>query len=182
MADPETPEVQELRLSGSRAEAVAAIREALPNDAVVRGEDDAIGRFASERIVMIVGAQDHGLQLFFGGWRVVASREGQPQLRVEFVDTNDGVTARLTRAAPEKVPLVSRGLGLLNNAATVAILVVAYHLYQKVPIDYMMVAGIGLGGGLVWAGIAHLLPRTQDGGMHEIVRGALGPGSATTSP
>ncbi len=169
----EGPRTSELRLAGSKTQALAAIREALPGDAVVRGEDDAVGRFASERTVMIIGRGERRLMLFQGGWRLVKAREGKPQLEVEFVEGAPGVRVRLTRGAVDKVSLRSRVLDVAGNVATVAILVVAYHLFQDIPIDNVVVATIGAGGGLAWSAVAHFWPKPEDAGLEGMVRGAL---------
>ncbi len=176
------PQVSELRLTGSAEDAVAAIRDRLPSDAVVRGEDDGVGRFASDRVVMLVGRGNRRLQLFQGSWRFVKAREGKPQLDVELADGDGGVIAKLTRTPTRKPGPLSHLTNLVGNMATVGALVAAYHLFRKIPLDYDLVVGIGAGGGLVWSAIAWFWPKKENAGLEGMVRRALGPLEAKPDP
>lgn len=176
------PLTSELRLSASKDQAVQAIRKALPGDAVVRGEDDGVGRFASDRTVMIVGRGEKRLMLFQGSWRFVKARESKPQLDVVFEEGDDGLSVRLTRAATKKTGGASRVIEVVGNMATVAALVIAYYWFRKIPLDQTMVIGIAVGGGLAWTLVARFWPKKENAGLEGMVRRALRPLLAETEP
>lgn len=169
------PVVETLNVSTSPAEAVTAIRQALPEDAIVRDEDDGIGRFASERVVMLVGRGGKKLGLWRGGWRLVREREETPHLEVELADAEGGATARLVERPEEPPGLGGRAMGAVSNMVTVAAVVVAYHLFRGLEVDVSMVAIIGVCGGLLWSVVAHFWPQQRDRGLRTLVREALAP-------
>jgi hypothetical protein len=169
MSDTET---SELRLIVSKDEAVKAILDALPKDAVVRGEDDGVGRFAAERTLVIVGRGEARLMMFQGTWGSLKPRLDRPQLDVVF--EGDSVV-RLTRELEKKPGMVSRLWDLLSQMVTVAAVVVAYHFIRSIAIDTQRTVIIAVIGGLVWSALGYFMPKREDRGLDNLVRGALAP-------
>lgn len=165
-------EGSELRISVPKDEAVKAILAALPKDAVVRGEDDGVGRFAGERILVIVGRGEGRLLMFQGTWGSMKPRLDSPQLDVVF--TSDS-TVRLTREPEKKPGIVARLWDLLSQMVTVAAVIVAYHMIRKIPIDVPRTVIIAVVGGIVWSAIAYFLPKREDRSLESLVRRALAP-------
>lgn len=165
----------ELRLTGSRDDAVDAIVAALPKDAVVRNEEDGVGRFAGERTLVIVGAGKERLMLFRGTWGSMKARLEKPQLEVVLEARGDGVAAKITRE-PETAPGIgSHVTDLLSQMVTVGAIVVAYHMLRSLEVDYAKVAIIAAVGGVAWSLIAHFVPKRVDRGLEGLVRDALAP-------
>jgi hypothetical protein len=170
----DAPAPTKLRIRGSRDDVIAAIREALPKDAIVRDEDDGVGRFAGERTVVVVGRGKHKLSLFQGNWRLVKAREENPHLLVKLDDGKKGLVARLVPGKVERPTVASQVTGLVANAATVALVVVAYHMFRDLPIDRGQVVAIGVGGGVLWTLASRVLARKPAMGLDTVVRDALG--------
>jgi hypothetical protein len=164
-----------LHLAASKDEAIAALREALPKDAIVRDEDDGIGRFAGERTVMIIGEGRDQLKLYQGNWRLVKAKDDEPQLRVKFKTKGERLTVRLQRGAIEQPGPGAVLMGLITNVVTVIVVVVAYHMFREIPIDKNQVGAIGIGGGVVWTAIARFWPKKPAAGLDDMVLAALAP-------
>lgn len=165
----------ELRLSASKDAAIEAIRAALPQDAIVRNEDDGIGRFAGERTLVVVGSEQGRLQMFQGSWGALKGRLDVPQLEVVLEPDSEGVVARLKRAVPRPPTVMSRVWDLVSQVVTVAAVVVAYHLVRSIPVDTQRTAIIAAAGGLAWSAITHFLPKREDTTLDDLVRKALTP-------
>jgi hypothetical protein len=168
-------DVTKLRLSTPRDQAVEAILAALPKDAVVRGEDDGVGRFAGERTLVVVGAGKDRLMLFRGTWGTIKKRMDRPQLEVTFERRDDGVTARLTREPEKKRTILSHLGDFVSQAVTIAAVVVAYHLFRSLAVDNVRTVIIALGGALAWSAISHFFPGKPPPALHDLVRDALAP-------
>jgi hypothetical protein len=171
-----------LRITGSRNDAITAIREALPDDAIVRDQDDGVGRFAGDRIVMLIGTGRDRLMMSRGNWRLMKTLEENPQLEISFEDRKGGCTVRMKAAEIPKAGLGSIVGGAVTNALTIGILVVAYHMFQDMEIDKAKVAGISAGGGTLWAVVAHFWPKKRDDALDKTIRGALRPMLAPKKP
>ena len=170
-----TPARLKFRLRGSKDEAIKAILEGLPKDTIVRDEDDGVGRFAGERTVVVTGLGRERLMLFSGTYGSIKNRLETPQLDVAFEAAADGVTARLTVEEPKRPSIVARVVDLVGYMATVAAVVVAYHMFRSLEVDTQQTAIVSVGGGLAWAAIAHYIPKRQDFGLREAVTKALQP-------
>lgn len=171
-------EGSEFQLSVAKDEAFEAVLGALPKDAVVRDDDDGVGRFAGPRTVAVIGIGRRRISLYEGTWGVVKGQLDDPPLEVEFEERDEGVTVRIKKA-PEK----KRGLGsylsdILGQMVTVAAIVVAYHFVRSIPIDKAWVAGISAVGGLAWFAIGFVLPKKKERSLEDLVRDALSPLSA----
>jgi hypothetical protein len=162
----------ELRLTVPREEAIKTILDALPKDAVVRGEDDGVGRFAGERTLVIVGRGETRLMMFQGTWGSMKPRLDEPQLDVVF----DGdKVVRLIREPEKKPSMASHLWELLSQMLTVAAVVVAYHFVRSIPVDVPRTVMIAVIGGLVWSVIGLFLPKKEDRSLETVVRSALAP-------
>lgn len=164
-----------LRLTASKEDAIAAIRASLPDDAIVRDQDDGIGRFAGERVVMLIGAGGAHLMMSRGNWRLMKTLEESPQLDITIEETKGGCTVELMLAEPKQATLGTHARSVLSNGVTLAVLVVAYHMYQDLEVDPATVAAISLGGGALWTAVAHFWPTKRDDGLDKTVRVALHP-------
>lgn len=162
----------ELRLTVSKEEAIKAILDALPKDAVVRGEDDGVGRFAGERTLVVVGRGETRLMLFQGTWGSMKARLDKPQLDVVF---EGDTVVRLTREPEKKPSMASHLWELLSQMVTVAAVVVAYHFVRSIPVDVPRTVIIAVIGGLAWSAIGLFLPKKEDRGLDTLVRSALAP-------
>jgi hypothetical protein len=175
MSSMSSHEPAELRLTGSREDAVDAIVAALPKDAIVRNDDDGVGRFAGERTLVIMSPDQERLSMFRGSWGTIKTRLETPQLEVALVRRDGGLTAKLAHA-PEKPPGIgSHVTDLLSQSVTVGAVVVAYHMFQSIPMDYTKIAIIALVGGAAWSLIGHFVPKKPDRGLEGLVRDALAP-------
>ena len=165
----------ELKLTGSKDEALDAIVAALPKEAIVRDEDDGVGRFAGERTLAIVGQGRERVLLFRGSWGALKTRLDKGQVEVAFETREGGVTAKITRE-PQQPPGASAHLtNFVSQMITVGAIVVAIHLWQSIEIDYGKVAIIAAIGAAAWSLIAHFVPKKEDRGLEGLVRDALGP-------
>lgn len=164
-----------LRITGSKDDAMAAIREALPDDTIVRDQDDGVGRFAGERVVMLIGTGADRLMMSRGNWRLMKTLEDAPQLEITFRTTAAGCTVSMKAAEAEKTTAGSLLWSTLTNALTVAALIVAYHMFQDLELEPARVAGLSLGAGVFWTAAAHYWPRKRDDGLDKAVRAALRP-------
>jgi len=174
----------ELTLSASKDEALQAILAALPKDAVVRAEDDGVGRFAGQRTVAIIGRNDDRVLLFEGTWGTLKPRLDDPQLEVAFEERDGaGTVARIRREAPQPKSSGTAVVGdLLNRGLTVAVLVVGYFWVRSQPIDVQLTVTISVLGGLAWTVIAFLMPKKEDRGLEGRIRDALAPLTVEDEP
>ena len=164
-----------MKLAATREEAVQAVLAGLPKDAIVREEDDGLGRFAGDRFVVIVAKGRSRLLMFRATYGSIKGRLEQPQLDVVFEDKKKGVLARVTPETIPKPTIASHLMGFVGNAVTVAALVVAYFFLQKQPVDVPMTAAIAGGGGLLWSVVAAFMPKSVDTSLDRVVRDALAP-------
>ena len=164
-----------MKLSVPREDAVRAVLEGLPKDAIVREEDDGLGRFAGDRTVVIVARGRSRLLMFRATYGSIKGRLETPQLDVVFEDKKKGVLARVTPETIAKPTIASHLMGFVGNAVTVAALVVAYFFLQKQPVDVPLTAAIGGGGGLLWSVVAAFMPKSVDTSLDRVVRDALAP-------
>lgn len=168
-------DASELSLTVSQEEALQALLDAMPKDAVVRDEDDGVGRFAGERTVAIIGRRRDRLMLFEGTWGSIKPRLDHPHVDVVFEGADQGVIARLTKE-PQAPPGLGAHVGeFVNRALTVAVAVVAYYWWKSIPIDYPMIAAIAGGGGVAWTVVAMFLPKKEVRGLDDLARDALAP-------
>jgi hypothetical protein len=58
---------------------------------------------------------------------------------------------------------------------TIGAVVVAYHMFQSIPVDYGKVAIIAAVGAVAWSLIGHFVPKKPDRGLEGLVRDALAP-------
>ncbi len=166
----------ELSLRASKEDAMQAVLDALPKDAVVRAEDDGVGRFAGQRTIAIVSRDESRLMLFEGSWGDLKPRLDDAQVEVAFKGDSSPVVARIKREAVEPKAGSGALIGdLLNRGLTVAVLVVAYHWVREIPIDTQLTITIAVLGGLAWSVIAFLIPKKEDRGLEGKVRDALAP-------
>jgi hypothetical protein len=165
----------ELKLTATRDEAIDAIVAALPKESIVRDEDDGVGRFAGERVLLIVGHAKERLLLFRGSWGTLKARLDKPQLEVAFGRRDDTVTATLTQEPPQPPTLGSHVTNLASQMITIGAVVVAYHMFQSIPVDYSKVAIIAAVGSVAWSLIGHFVPKKPDRGLEGLVRDALAP-------
>ncbi len=168
-------EPTELSLQASREDALQAVLAALPEDAVVRDEDDGVGRFAGLRSVAIIAMGRKRLMLFEGTWGELKGRLEEPQVDVVFGGEADAATVRISKT-PDKQPGLGSHVGnFLNQAITVAALIVGYHFVRSIPVDYAFVAGVSVAGGLAWSVVVRLLPKKEARGLDRVVVKALEP-------
>lgn len=164
-----------LRVTGSPQDAIAAIKEALPDDAIVRDEDDGVGRFAGDRVVMLIGIDGNRLMMARGSWRRMKDLEDKPELDITIEETKDGCKVRMKAAEAPKATVQSHAWSVVSNGATVAMVVVAYHMFQDLEIDVALVAGMSAGGGVLFTAVSHFWPKKKDEGLAKTVRAALRP-------
>jgi hypothetical protein len=164
-----------LRVEGTASEAIDAVIEGLPKDAIVRGEDDGVGRFAGDRTLVIRDKDGDRLLMFRGSFGTIKSRLHDPQLDVLFKTGKRGVTVRLRREDTPAKTLSTHVMDLLGQMLTVAILVIAYHIFRQIPIDRMLTAGIAVVGGGAWFAFTLLRPRKPNTELEDLVRKALEP-------
>lgn len=166
-----------LTLTASREDALQALLDALPKDAVIRDEDDGVGRFAGQRTVAIIGRSRNRVMLFEGGWGSIKQRleEPRPTVDVVFEEREKGVKVRITAEPPQKTGPRDYIYNVVNNGLVVAVAVVAYYWFKSIPIDYALVAGIGAGGGLLWTVVTAFMPTKEVPGPDDLVRKALAP-------
>lgn len=172
------PGSSKLRLAASTEDAVKAVLDALPKDAIVREEDDGIGRFAGNRLLVIVARGRARLAMFQGTYGSIKARLETPHLDVTFAQKKKGLVVRLTPETIAKPTLASHAWSFLANVVTVGALVVAYFFVRRLPVDTTMTALVALGGGAAWSAIAHFMPKTIDRRLERIVHDALEPMSA----
>jgi hypothetical protein len=164
-----------IRLEGSTSEAIDAVIAALPKDAIVRGEDDGVGRWAGDRILVVRGKDGDRLNMFQGGYGTIKSRLDDPQFDVVFKAGKRGLTARLRREATPAKTLITHVMDLLGQMLTVAIIVIAYHIVRDLPIDRTLTGAIAAGGGTVWFAFNYWRGRKPDTQLEDLVRNALEP-------
>ncbi|MEM6992774.1 MAG: hypothetical protein AAF721_19825 [Myxococcota bacterium] len=164
-----------VRLSVDIDEARQAILDALPKDAIVREEDDGVGRFAGQRTLVIVGRRRDRLLMFHGTYGDIKRRFDDPHLDVVFDTSKSKLVAKLSREVEKPPSAVARAFDVVGYIATVAIVLVAYYTFRSIPIDTQRIGLVALGGGLAWAAIAHYMPKRADLSLYEIVDGALKP-------
>ena len=157
--------------AGTKEAATKAILDAMPKDVIVRGEDDGVGRFAGERILVLVGPER--LHLFEGSWSALKTRLDDPQLEVTLEGDDGDVSVKLHKEKLEAKGPSSIVLDFVWNAATVAAVVVAYHFVRKIPVDVTLTAIIGAAGGVIWTLIARRMASETTAGLDTRVREAL---------
>lgn len=164
-----------LRLQGEIDDAMQAILEALPKDAIVRDTDDGVGRFAGERTLVIVDKAHHRLSMFRGSYGSIKGRFDAPDLDVVFEPGDRKLVARLTPADVKKPTLVSRVLDLVGNVVTVGAILVAYYMVRSLEVDKQRVAIVAVVGGVAWSAIAHYMPKRENLDLQNLVTEALQP-------
>jgi hypothetical protein len=86
--------------------------------------------------------------------------------------------AKLTNE-PEKPPgLASHLTDVLSQSVTLGAVVVAYHMFQSIPMDYGKIAILAIVGGIAWSLVGHFVPKKRDRGLEGMVRDALAPMAA----
>jgi len=164
-----------VRLKVGLEEARQAILDALPKDAIVRDEDDGVGRFAGQRTLVIVGRKRDRLLMFHGTYGQIKGHFEEPHLDVVFDTSKERVVAKLTREEPKPPSAAARIFDVLGYILTVGAVVFAYHTFRGLEMDNQRVALVAVGGGLAWAAIAHYMPKREDLGLYEVVDKALAP-------
>jgi hypothetical protein len=164
-----------IRLEGSVSEALEAVIEALPKDAIVRGEDDGVGRFAGDRTLVIRGKEGDRLLMFHGSYGSIKSRLSDPHLDVLFKAGKKGPTARLRREEVPPKTILAHIMDLLGQMLTVAIVVIVYHIVRDLPIDRTLTAAIAAGGGAALWGFTLWRGKKPDTELEDSVRKALEP-------
>jgi len=177
-----SPTSSKMRVAASREEAVKAVLDALPKDALVREEDDGVGRFAGNRTVVIIPRGRARLLMFQGSFGSIKSRLERPHLDVTFEEKKKGLLVRLVPETIEKPTLGSHVGGLVGNVVTVGALVVAYFFWRSEPVDTTMTAIIAVAGGAAWSGIAYFMPTKTDRSLERLVQDALEPLAAPAKP
>ncbi len=162
-------------LSVPRSEAIDAVVAALPSDAIVREEDDGVGRFAGERTVAIHARDGLRLLLFHGTSGEIQPRDEEGQVEVAFRNGPDGAIARITVEAPPVEGRSSKIGDFISQTISVAALVVAFHWWRDIPLNYALVAGIAVAGGLIWSVVASFMPKPEPPKLDQMVRDALAP-------
>lgn len=164
-----------LRLSVDIDEARQAILDELPEDTIVREEDDGVGRFAGARTLVIIGRRRERLLIFNGTYGTIKSRFENPHLDVVFDTSKSPLVVKLVREEPKPPSAAARIFDLLGYVATVGALLVAYYTFQKLEMDWPRIGLVALGGGIGWAAIAHYMPKREDISLLETVTKALKP-------
>jgi hypothetical protein len=167
------PEVTQLRLKGTVEDAMAAVLAALPKDALVRGDDDGVGRFAGERLLVVRGRDRLAMSRTTYG--VVKRRLDKPQLAVTFEETKTGAQVRMVREIDPPPTIAARLFDVLGNIVTIAIVVVAVYMIRSMEVDRRMTAIVAVAGGIGWSAIRWLRPKPPDRSLEELVRTALAP-------
>jgi hypothetical protein len=164
-----------IRLEGSTSEAIEAVIAALPKDAIVRGEDDGVGRWAGDRTLVIRGKDGDRLHMFQGGYGSIKSRLDEPEFEVVFKPGKRGLTARLRREVTPAKTLSTHVMDLLGQMLTVAIVVIAYHIVRDLPIDRVLTGAIAAGGGTALFAFNYWRGRKPNTQLEDLVRNALEP-------
>lgn len=167
-----------VRLKVGVDEARQAILDALPDDALIRDEDDGVGRFAGSRTVVIVNRKRDRLMMFHGSYGSIKQRFEDPHLDVVFDTSKERVVVRLKREEARPPSAIGRAFDVLGYVATVGIVLYAYYNFTKTEIDTQRIALVAVAGGLAWAAIAHYLPKRDDLNLYELVDKALTPHKA----
>jgi hypothetical protein len=164
-----------LRLTGEIRDGVEAILEALPSDAVIRGEEDGVGRYAGERVLVVKTRDGDRLLMFRGSYGSLKSRLDEPHLDVLFRVGNNGLSARLRREQERKKSIGTHIMDVLGSIATVAVIVIVYHMVMSEPLDRTLTAIISVIGGLAWSGFTIFRPKRKDTYLEDLVKEALKP-------
>jgi hypothetical protein len=164
-----------LRLKISRDEAAKAILDGLPEDAIVKDEDDAIGRFAADRVLVIVSRGHRRLMMFHGSWGSMKRRLDEPHLDVTIEDGAKGAIVSLAREAEKAPTLFSRLSDFVGQAVTIGAIAVAYYWFRSMEIDKQTVAIAAGGGAVLWSAVAHFSPKKKESGLYDYVRSSLKP-------
>lgn len=175
-----SPQVTELRLAATKEEAIQAVLAALPDLAIIRDEEDGVGKYAGQRTVVLVGADRDRLLLFDDTFGNIRPRLDKGQVELELEEVAQGTIARIKA---EPVPPKGAGgyvMDVVQNGITVAAVVAGYHWFRSIPIDYTMLAAIGVGGGVAWTVAAVVLAGKGKGkqeakGIDALVPRALAP-------
>lgn len=172
------PSSSKMRLAASPEDAVKAVIDALPKDAIVREADDGVGRFAGNRMLVIVARDRARLSMFQGTYGSIKARLETPHLDVTFAEKKKGLVVRLVPETIARPTLATHMWSLVGNVVTVGALVVAYFFVRRLPVDTTMTAVVALAGGAAWSAIAYFTPKTIDRRLERIVKDALEPMSA----
>lgn len=164
-----------VRLKVGLEEARQAILDALPKDAIIREEDDGVGRFAGQRTLVIIGRKRDRLMMFHGTYGQIKGHFEEPHLDVVFDTSKDRVVAKLIREEPKPPSAIMKVFDVLGYVVTVGAVVVAYHMFRDIEMDNQRIALVAVGGGLGWAAIAHYMPKREDLGLFDTVDKALAP-------
>lgn len=176
-----SPRISELRLRGSIEQAVQAILDSLPKLAIVRDEDDGVGKYAGQRTVVIVGTGRERLLLFDDSFGNIRPRLDKGQVEVSFRTDDDGTVLARIESEPVSPPgPATYVMDVVQNGITVAAVMAGYYWLRSMPMDYTLLAGVGLGGGVVWTVATLALARKGDGkaedkGLIALVPKALAP-------
>jgi hypothetical protein len=122
-----------------------AILAALPKDAIVRSEDDAVGRFAGERIVVLDGRQHEKLMLLRGSYGTIKRRLEDPDVQVRFESTPEGTRVDIAVRVEASKPVQEITGSLVSNFVSVAILIFAVNYYRGAETDPLQAGLIALG-------------------------------------
>ena len=164
-----------VRLKVGLEEARQAILDALPKDAIIREEDDGVGRFAGQRTLVIIGRKRDRLMMFHGTYGQIKGHFEEPHLDVVFDTSKDRVVAKLIREEPKPPSAIMKVFDVLGYVVTVGAVAVAYHMFRDIEMDNQRIALVAVGGGLGWAAIAHYMPKREDLGLFDTVDKALAP-------
>ena len=164
-----------VRLTGEMRDAVEAVLEALPSDAVVRGEEDGVGRYAGERVVVVKGRDGDRLAMFRGSYGSIKTRLDEPHLDVLFRVSKNGLSARMRREEERKKSIGTHIMDVLGSIATVAVIVIVYHMVMSKPLDRMLTGIISVIGGVAWSAFTIFRPKKKDTYLEDLVKEALKP-------
>jgi len=164
-----------VRLSVGVDEARQAILDALPKDAIVREEDDGVGRFAGQRTLVILGRSADRMLLFHGTYGAVKRHFEDPHLDVVFDTSKSRVVAKLIRQAPASPSAVARFFDVAGYIGAVAAVLFAYYSIRSIPFDNQRIALVAGIGGIAWALVANALPKSDDETLFKMVDEALKP-------
>lgn len=149
-----TRQSTQMTVDGSVETTYAKILEALREGAIIRDEEDGVGRFAGVRTVVMQGRRGDRLLLMRGAWSELKKRVEDPMLVVELHAEGSQTRVELHGDPPKEPSGAEKAIHMLSDVVSVALLIgalaYAVNTIRGLGVDWPRLGMIAGGGAVLY--------------------------------